>query len=186
MMGMILQEARSVLAGLPFWPKRSFFLSCQRSPRNPCSCGLPTRPTMPKQYFLTIASWASRSGNGSTAARRARAGTTARWPTCFPNNAWTIVGPALAGCGGFLGLNAYALRPIIGIDHFRCALAGAATSALLRRGSFDINRVCFVLARGRVCSPLPDLHRCPACSAPPSNLVRCQRCWTAPEAVGRA
>ena len=24
--------------------------------------------------------------------------------------------------------------------------------------------------------PLPDLHRCPACSAPPSNLVRCQRC----------
>ena len=24
--------------------------------------------------------------------------------------------------------------------------------------------------------PSPDLHRCPACSAPPSNLVRCQRC----------
>jgi hypothetical protein len=52
-------------------------LSCQRSPRNPCSSRLPIRPTMPKPYFLTIASWASRSGSGSTVALRARGGITA-------------------------------------------------------------------------------------------------------------
>ena len=64
--------------------RKSILPSYLGSRGNPCLSRLPTKPTMPKQYSLTIASWASRSGSGSTAARRAHAGTTALWPTCSP------------------------------------------------------------------------------------------------------
>ena len=64
--------------------KKPISLSCRQSPGNPCSSRLPTKPIMPKPSSLTIASWAIRSGSGSTAARRVRAGITALWLMCSP------------------------------------------------------------------------------------------------------
>ncbi len=78
------------------------------------------------------------------AALRARAGSLGEH--VGQSIARTIVGPALAGCGGFLGMTAFR------------AIACPAPWGV------DINRVHFVLARGRVGHLLPDT------SPPPSSL----------------
>jgi hypothetical protein len=84
--------------------------------------------------------WASRFGSGSTAARRGHAGITALWPTCSTT-------PCPVACRtGSRGL--WRLSRFEGFD---------PTAAIVGSPSCT-NRVCFVLARGRVCSPSPDTY----------------------------
>ena len=58
-----------------------------------------------------------------------------------------IVGPALAGSSGLLGLKSYSLRPFA---RTRPVRPRSAQSPVLRLGPLDTNRVDFALARGRV------------------------------------
>jgi HD domain-containing protein len=60
------------LAKLPSKPARSLLVSLADKTHNA------------EAISLTIVSWATRSGSGSTAARRAHAGITVLWPTCSP------------------------------------------------------------------------------------------------------
>jgi hypothetical protein len=70
----------------------------------------------------------------------------------FPNNARTIVGRPLAGCGGVLGLNAYSLPPI----RLR---TGRMRPRVLQLGPLETSSVCIVLSVARRTRHRPALPR---------------------------